>query len=222
LPKFLSAFSLLFLLNLPLLAQLPADTLRTNGIRIGFDVGGFGLGLAGVSNRKIEFSGDVGFRNLFLVAEAGLGSRREDKDIFQYRQTATYLRIGIEKNVMKGNDALFFGGRYAVGLQQYEIKNLQVNDPYWGAYNLADIPPRSFVIHWLEGVAGMKVRLWRNFYTGYIIRAKIKISSPELGLFPPFTLVGFGKADKNFQLGLSYYLYYRIPFATKKAVSPPK
>ena len=215
LTRLLLFFCLTLWIGVPAYCQLAQDTLVTNGLRLGLDVGGLAIGLAKASNQKLEFSADWGRKNTFYVAEAGFARKNTLKDNFNYVQNGFYTRIGIEKNTRKGDDALFFGFRYAFSLQTYETKDILINDPYWGTVNGPGIPPRNLQLHWLEGVVGLKVKFWKHFYTGYTVRVKFKARFSDFGAYPPLTVLGYGKPDKGVQVGLSYYVFYKIPFSKK-------
>jgi len=197
-------------------AQTGKDTIKTNGIRLGFDIGGFGAGLANISNKKMEFSGDVGYKKLFFVGELGFGSKNEKNELYNYKQQGYYARLGIEKNLLKGDDALFVGMRYGLSYQRHQASDILIKDPIWGDITGTSIPVSEFSVHWLEGVGGIKVKLFHNFYMGYTLRLKIKIYNSDYGDYQPFTVIGFGKPDKSVQAGMSYYIFYRIPFKRKK------
>ncbi len=73
-----------------IVAQTGKDTIKTNGIRLGFDIGGFAAGLTNVSNKKVEFSGDVGYKKMFFVGELGFGNKNEKNDLYNYKQQGYY------------------------------------------------------------------------------------------------------------------------------------
>ncbi|MBC8111099.1 MAG: hypothetical protein H7Y04_08585 [Verrucomicrobia bacterium] len=206
-------------LIIPAKAQTQAsDTLVVDGLRIGLDVGGLAFGLAKFTNQKFEMAVDVSRNKIFYVAEAGFSSRNVRKDIYDYSQSGVFLRLGIEKNMFKGNDALFIGARYAVSFQNYETTNILIKDDYWGNFSAGSIPKSSFNLHWIEGVSGIKIKMFRNFWMGYTLRLKIRIYNSNDAEYQPFTLLAFGKPDKNVQVGFSYYVFYRIPFSKKTAI----
>lgn len=198
------------------IAQTGRDTIKTNGIRLGFDIGGFAMGLANVSNKKMEFSGDVGYKKLFFVGELGFGTKNEKNDLYNYKQQGYYARLGVEKNLLKGDDVLFVGLRYGFSYQRHQADGILITDPYWGSVSGTSIPVSEFSLHWLEGVGGIKVKLFNNFYMGYTLRLKVKIYNSDFGEYAPFTVIGFGKPDKSVQAGMSYFIFYKIPFKRKK------
>ena len=209
-------FSFFFFLSSTAFAQTGKDTIRTNGIRLGFDVGGFIIGLAKISNQKTEFSADVGRKKLFYVGELGFGTKNEQNNLYDYKQQGYYARIGVERNLLKGDDALFVGMRYGFSYQRHQAANILISDPYYGSQPGNSVPVSEFSVHWLEGVGGIKVKLWRNLYMGYTLRLKIKVYNSDYGEFLPFTVIGFGKPDKSVQAGMSYSIYYKIPFKRSK------
>ena len=207
---------LIFIFSISVNGQTGKDTLKTNGIRLGFDFGGFAAGLAKISNQKMEFSGDVGYKKMFFVGELGFGTKNEKNELYNYKQQGYYARLGIDKNLLKGDDALFVGMRYGFSYQRHQADGIKISDPYWGSIDGSSIPASDFSVHWLEGVGGIKVKLFNNFYMGYTLRLKIKFYNSNYGEYQPFTVIGFGKPDKSVQAGMSYYIFYKIPFNKKK------
>jgi hypothetical protein len=197
-------------------AQTPADTVLTNGIRVGVDIGKIAYYfLTDKAHRTLEFSGDVGYKKVLFVAEAGYSSiRMERVDTFNYNYTSNGLfgRIGVESNLLKGgDDAIFVGARYGISQFNFAASTILIADSLWGDYK-GSFPKQNATAHWLEGVAGVKVNIFNNVYLGFTGRIKFRIAASKYEMLDAIHIPGFGRADKNIMMGLSYYVFYRIPF----------
>jgi len=205
------------------LAQKTAsDTILSNGLRIGFDLGRIAnYYLQNRRNFALEASADVGYQRWLGVAELGYANVTNGRDgVYSYTSNGIYGRLGVERNLLKGgDDVVFWGLRYGVGRVGYRYGSYTVIDPIWGNNN-GSIPQTSALQHWGELVGGIKGMVLKNVYLGFTLRFRVKISSnysPETG---PILVPGFGNAQNNTAFGISYYVAYRIPF--KKPATFPK
>lgn len=189
------------------------DTLRTNGIRIGVDIGKAANYLVSDrTNLGAEVSADVGFRNILFVAEAGYGQITIDKPAYTYNSDGVYGRIGVEKNMLKtGDDGVFIGARYGVCRMDFQAQNVQIADQFWESAE-RNFPQQSVVAHWLEGTASVKTKVFGGFYMGFTIRLKFRLVTTGEPIFDPIQIPGFGRGTPRVVSGFSYYLAYRIPF----------
>jgi hypothetical protein len=207
---------------LPLKAQLASDTILHPGILLGVDIGSLGLGLARVSSLRAEAALELRHKAWYYVAEAGWASSTQQPQTFQYQHTALFLRLGMQKNLLKGDDAFFVGGRYCISQQQYRYPDITLFDPFWGNYTDPGTESRNFLFQWIEGNVGVKSRLWGRLTAGFTIRARFKMSSTAPSDPAPLEVLAFGKTDKGFQVGMSYTLYYLIPFRSSHSLTPSR
>lgn len=215
-PIFVFSFSLpaLLLTGFCGFAQTPAaDTVRRSGLRLGFD-------LSRIANyyitrqkvKGLEVSADMAFRKLLYVAEAGVANISKTRPEYEFKTNGFYGRIGIERNMLKnGNDVLFFGARYALGVFDFRSDRFVATDDYWGDYE-SSIEKQGFSAHWLEGVTGLKGNVWRNFYLGFTVRYKLRVAFSGNQTLGSITIPGFGDAAKRSAFGFNYYVFYQIPF----------
>ena len=54
--------------------------------------------------------------------------------------------------------------------------------------------------------------IFSNIYLGFTARLKVRIAESDYQNLDAIYIPGFGRADKNIRMGLSYYVFYRIPF----------
>ncbi|QHT68655.1 hypothetical protein GXP67_19395 [Rhodocytophaga rosea] len=216
--------SLLLVLQVTAFAQTAReDTVLSNGVRIGVDLGKIAYYfLTNKGHKTFEASADVGYKKVVFVAEAGFSNITLEKtDTFNYSYTSNGLfgRVGVESNLLKGgDDAIFIGARYGVSRFSFAADNILIYDEYWGSYN-EPAPKQNGMAHWLEGVGGVKVNVFSNVYIGFTGRLKVKIAQSKYNGLDAVFIPGFGKADKNIMMGLSYYVFYRIPFKEKNTTA---
>ncbi len=192
----------------------PPDTVRTDGIRIGLDVGKVGYYfLTNNTNRTVEVTADMAYKKILLVAEAGYSMLDINKENYSYSSNGFFGRIGIEHNILKngGNNYIFIGARYGLGQFTYQVSDIMVQDEFWGDYPVLS-SSQSVMAHWGEAVGGVKVNFFGNVFLGFTARFKLRVAESEYGEVAPILIPGFGKPDKRNAMGFNYYIYYLIPF----------
>jgi hypothetical protein len=214
--------SLLLLLPVISFAQMAKeDTVLTNGVRIGVDLGKVAYYfLTNNAHKTFEASADIGYKKVVFVAEAGFSNITLEKtDTFNYTSNGLFGRIGVESNLLKGgDDAIFIGARYGLSRFSFAADQILIPDAYWGDYT-APAPKQNGMAHWLEGVGGVKVNVFSNVYIGFTGRLKVRLAQSKYDGLDAVFIPGFGKADKNIMMGLSYYVFYRFPFKEKTAAT---
>ena len=195
------------------------------GIRLGVDILGPTLYLFDDRINSYEFTLETDLSIYNLIAEAGHNDYREENDNVKYYMTGDFLRVGADVNFLgadKGLNSFFFGLRYAWA-QFDETLDGVITEDNWG-----DLP-LSFSINdnksqWLEMTTGVKVRLWKGLFTGYIFRFRFARSGsvPDLP-FEPYYVPGYGLADRSSTWGFRYYVLYRLQWSKKPVkVKQPK
>jgi hypothetical protein len=216
--------SLLAGTHTPVRAQKSAsDTVLSNGLRIGFDVGR--IANYYLQNRNffsLEASADVGYQRWLGVAELGYATiTKEREQRYAYSGNGFFGRIGVERNLLKGgDDVVFWGLRYGVGQTTYEYSFYTVRDPVWGDID-GSVQKTSAMQHWGELVGGIKGQVLKNIYLGFTLRARVKIAGTYATETAPIIMPGYGNPLKGTTFGMNYYISYRIPF-TKPATFPKK
>ncbi len=191
-----------------------SDTVLSNGLRIGFDVGRVANYF--LQNRKnfgLEAYADVGYQKWLGVVEAGYARNTDGRPgVYEYTGNGVYGRFGVERNMLRGgDDAVFWGLRYGVGRVGYRYDSYTVRDTVWGNAS-GSVPQSSGLMHWGELVGGLKGRLWNNFYLGFTLRFRTRLAGNIDSDTGPVLVPGYGRSAKNTQFGVSYYVSYRIPF----------
>jgi len=171
-----------------------------------------------------EMQAEIDLHRYFLVAEYGRENLNISDSTYLYTSSGNYWRFGIDANLIPRDafgSILYFGLRY--GKASFKDSMVGSNfEPFWG-----DIPIDEFndnvTARWLEVVTGMKAKVWKNLYLGYILRLKFAkkiIDKEELNL-DPFRIPGYGLADQNSFWGVNYYIAWKFTFG-EKYILPPK
>jgi uncharacterized protein DUF6048 len=222
-------FSILFVLSaLSATAQeslysVPIDSLnkgvqyKPTGIRLGFDILGPALNIAG--NQLVTYEGtiDVDISAYNLMIEFGHQEFAEINNNVDYQMKGNFARIGPEVNFLKTDrqlNSVTFGLRYAWSSFTEKVTGAVVEDN-WGAVPV-DFNIETNKSYWLEMTTGIKVRLYKGLFTGYILRFRFLRSGtvPDVP-FTPYYVPGYGLADRPNTWGFRYYLMYRFQWSKK-------
>lgn len=201
-----------------------------NGLTVSADLYGVGEKMFGGDLLSSEIAVEANLKNRFLpVLELGYGTtnNRSEKGI-HYKSSAPYFRIGLNYNTMykKGKpNFLYVGLRYGFTTFSYNISNISVEDNIFGENienpslidNIwgGDVPFNhtglKSSMHWYEFLVGVRTKVYKNFYMGWTIRMKYRLSASLNKYGDPWYVPGFGKYDSS-QFGLTYSLIYKLPF----------
>lgn len=189
------------------------------GIYVGADVFGFMNQALGSDIMSTEASIEVHLKNRFFpVVEIGYGNietTNDETDIY-YKTSAPYFRVGLDYNVFYKKPHLpgFFtvGLRYGYSSFNYDIESPALVDPNWGHTTI----PFSYKgvesnASWAELVLGMKANVFNNFYMGFSIRYRSRLSVKKHENSEPYYIPGYGKG-KSSNFGITYNLVYKLPF----------
>ncbi|WP_455584508.1 DUF6048 family protein [Bacteroides sp.] len=202
-----------------------------NGTYIGVDLYGIGSKLFGGDFLSSEVNVTVNLKNMFLPSvDVGYGTTDSWNETgIHYKSSAPFFRIGLDYNTMakkkEKNSFLYVGLRYGFSHMKYDISSMPMTDPafggeienpnlednIWGESVPYDYPGQKATMHWLEFVAGVKVQIYRNFYMGWAVRMKYRLSASLSEYGNPWMVPGFGKySSKN--MGVTYSLIYKLPY----------
>lgn len=200
------------------------------GAYVGIDLFGLGAKAFGGDFLSSEVSIRVNLKNMIYPAlELGYGSTDTWSDNgIHYKSSAPYVRLGADFNTMfkKGDVShVYVGLRYATSSMKYDVYTEPVDDPLWGDAltnpllidNIwgGDIPydhrGQKATMHWFEIVGGIQAKIYRNFYMGWSMRLKYRISSSPDIYADPWYVPGFGQYDSS-KIGITYSLIYKLPF----------
>lgn len=195
-----------------------------NGIFIGYDLSGPLYRAFSDDYLSNEVHIEVNLKNrIFPALELGYGhSDKNSEHGINYKAKAPYFRIGADYNFLykKHQKHYLTGGlRYGLTKYDYEITNPISSDPIWDKNTTTsteyDYNKISSSMHWMEFVFGVRTSIFKNFYMGWSLRMRFKLSSGSSDIGNPWYVPGYG-IYKNTRLGLSYSIIYKIPGFKKK------
>ena len=201
--------------------------IRMKGLRFGMDITRPFQDYWTKGNRYgTEFSADMElWPNLFPVFETGYDVMKIKTSFIDYKGQGSYSRIGLDYNFLqaenKNDKNILFGGiRYGFVLANQQVNSYLINS-YWGP-TTGSFGNQKYFAHWVEYLIGMKGEVFHNFYMGWTIRGKIKISNKSIGFPPAYFIPGYGKADKGSNFDFTYSVYYNIPWDFRKSIGVKK
>lgn len=226
-PKILPVLGLFCLLPVLLKAQQPAETdtlntedpqlredtvsFRPEGLRIGIDASRLLSTLANPDTRYWEVNADLSFGQYLLSADWGIGRQYRNRDLQDYQLSGSYFRIGPDFNFIPDNpekNALFFGLRYARSSFREQLSS-QIAEPAYDPL-VVNFDRRTSAC-WFEMVAGLKAKVWKNFYLAYTLRYKLGLNTKSPAGLIPYEVPGFGRRGDGNTFSFNYHLFYRIP-----------
>lgn len=220
--------SLLFLFPAPAWAQkkdkelLKADYKASpfyQGSSIGVEIAGIGGYLLGGDIMSSEILLQSNLKNRFLpTLEIGYGKTDAVNDAtdMHYKTSAPYFRIGMDYNVFYLKPYLpgylYVGLRYGMSSFTYDVSGPDMSDPNYGGttvpFSYSGMKSKA---SWLEGVVGIKVRIYKGFHMGWAVRYKMRMSIDNHENSVPWYVPGFGK-NASSSFNLTYNLIYNLPF----------
>ncbi len=196
-------------------AETKTDTIFTPSLRLGIDVSGFARQFIETETLPLEFSVDFEWReNFFAAAESGYLRVDVNRDTHRYQAGGYFVRAGTDFNILRGsehnpNDVLIISLRYGYGKLEHEAPHIVIQDPFWGNF-VTNAEKESYSMHWLEAGIGMKAEIWNNFFMGWTLRGRVRLSRTADPNMEPYFVSGFGKSN-NTAVMFHYSVYYRIP-----------
>ncbi len=215
----MSRYFLSSLLIIIVIAGRAQDQNSTDqGIRLSIDLSPVILLAFDPERVGIGASLDYEFKpNIFAVVEGGWLDYHPDHQSYSYQISGFYTLVGADYNVLKNenrikNDILFIGLRYGASSFNQKVDNITISN-YWGNY-VGNFENEQLFGQWAEITGGIKAELYfaKNVFVGWTLRAKILISGKDNEVLEPYIIPGYGKTEKNFRFGLSWFIAYRIPF----------
>ncbi len=153
----------------------------------------------------------------FPAFEMGVaGADRVSINDYGFKTAGVFFRLGADYNLLKPNPEnarihryLLVGLRYAFSPFTYDVTNVSVDNGYWGDDFVRNYIGVKTVQHWMEVVGGLHVEVVNNFYMGWGIRWKIRLSQDADGEISPWYIPGIGiKSIGN--AGFNYTIGYKF------------
>lgn len=160
---------------------------------------------------------------LFPTVELGIGGAKDTPDAmnFTYKGSpAVYAKIGADYNFLyKSNPdyRLLLGLRAGFSHFSWSLTDVTIGDPYWGVNNSFSITGQSTTAAYGEILAGLRVRLFKEWSLGWSFRYRFIFSCKDADLSRPWYVPGYGSRDNHFGFTLS--ISYTIPLSNPSSES---
>ena len=169
-----------------------------------------------------EVNGDVDFGKIYFSVDYGNWGRTYDlPNAGKYENHGTYWRVGGDINLLKKDpdrNMFFVGFRY--GRSSYnELATIVLTDKYFGDIQ-KQISNDAVTAGWGELIAGIRVKIWKEFWMGYTARMKFAPSVKGDDEIKSYDIPGYGQNVKGFYWGFNYQIFWRIPFVKQKKSTP--
>ena len=157
-------------------------------------------------HKKYALVGDYGFANTVRG------------ETYTYNNEGNFWRTGINVNMSSDKESGNFigvGWRYARARFEDKIAyNLSAQDRNSETLiQNVNFENPKLTSEWMEFVVTMRVKIQKQFYTGYTLRYQfynqLKYDREEL---KPFDIPGYGKTTKPNSFGFDYYVGWRLDF----------
>lgn len=186
-----------------------------NGVSIGANFADAILMAAGQSYGSFDVWADVSLHNWFFpVIEAGLGfanSTPENLNFSYKTKPSFYTKIGINYNFLYKSNSdyqCFFGLRAGYSNFSYEVNDVSIGSDYWGEQQTLNLKGLSGHAFYGEALAGIKVKIVKNFSLGWSLRYHFKFKTISNSLSNPWFIPGYGA---NSPISFSLSAIYTIP-----------
>ncbi len=130
-----------------------------------------------------------------------------------YAGQGGFLKGGVDVGVTKATSTLknlfYVGIRGAVGMQDYNLTNVQYKGNYWGTIPPANLKNQFAVDVWMEVLAGIQVSIYEGLYMGWAMRYKYLFTKADKTEFHAWYIPGFGQ-NTDSQIGFNYYIGYNF------------
>jgi hypothetical protein len=216
--KYSASLVLLLCLSTAFGQKLKVDTVQVNwkpiGIRAGIDLIGLVKTQVYDDRTDLDFAADIALNKYLLALEGGRYDRLYEGETYLYEVQGTYFRVGIDKNFMfkdREGTALFLGLRHGRARVNHQI-TYDFTDRDWGLFEGNRRTANGLNANWMELVAGLRVRIYRELWMGYTGRLKFGLKAEDTGGVEIYDVPGYGLTSENSYWGFNYYLQYRIPF----------
>ena len=193
-----------------------------HSVSVSADIWDAAMRLFGQDYGLVGFAAELNLHNRYIpVFEAGLGtaSHKPSGGGYDYHSPmAPYFRIGANYNFLYNSNPsyiLFAGLRYGFSTFRWEVRDVEVNSPYWQETAVFDIPRQSSTAGWLELCFGLRVKLWGPLSAGWMLKYHSMLHCTTTPYGKPWYVPGYGA--RSGALTGAFYLTYTIPFRHKPA-----
>ncbi len=204
-------FASLYLLTLAF--GVEAQRFVPHTFSAGIDMPGIVRSIASKDRNMGELQAATNIASHMVVLEYGFENVDRNGDSFDFNTRGSYFRAGIDFTLNPKNPdghKIFTGFRYA----QSNFKNsidFESSSETFGNTPVS-VSNNNLKGSWLEWTFGMKINLTDNIGMGYTMRYKFSPDIKGGETLSSFDLPGYGRARKDTNFGLSYYIFYKLKF----------
>ena len=191
------------------------------GVRFGVDLYKLSKSVYEKNYKGLELVGDYRVsKNYYLAAELGNENKRTGDTRLNFTTKGTYLKAGFDYNCYENwldmENMVFIGLRYGASTfsQQLNTYKIYNRNSYFGEQpSIIDGEKYDGLsAQWLEFVAGIKAKVFNNFFVGFNVRINMLVSNNKPETFDNLYIPGFGRTyDGDFGAGFNYTVSYLLP-----------
>ena len=186
-----------------------------SGVNIGANFGDLIFKIFGQDYSSYDVWANVSIRNQFFpTLECGIGfaNSTPDHGNFTYRcKPSFYAKIGADYNFFMRSDPGYqfhLGFRVGFAHSRYDLKNVTINSDYWGESQGFTISDIGTTCVYGEILAGLQVKIVKNFSLGWTARMHFRLHETETGYGKAWYVPGYGG---NGAFGFSMSAIWSIP-----------
>lgn len=206
----------LLLATATITAREYGDSAVYQGFNIKLDIGNTAYTLlrskAATQQYEMAFNVNI-LKRFYPTIEGGYGWSADEAAGGSYQGHGGFMRIGMDLNPLKKNRsseyALLVGLRLGLGLQDFSLTGVNLNDNYWNPDGIIkDYPATVRADCWGEILAGMQVKVYGPLSMGWYARIHTLFTS-KTGDHQPYWIPGYGNIDGaifsfNYYIGLRF------------------
>lgn len=171
--------------------------------------------------------GELSMHNrYFPYIELGLDNAdtTPDNSNFTFKSSAApFFKIGGSYNVFYNSNPAYqlkFGLRYGITRFKYHYDGIVIDEGYWNQPAYTSIPDQTSTVGYLEVVAAVKVKIYRNFSMGWTLKLHRILHETDNPMGEPMIIPGYGNRKNLFTGGFSlmYTFGLNSPSAKKTPV----
>lgn len=197
-----------------------------NSVNVGVNFFDAVMMLAGQKHASFDLHANISLHNWFFpTIEAGIGFANDTPKLgnFTYKsKPAFYAKIGLNYNFLyKSNPdyQVFLGLRAGFSSFSYSIDDITISSDYWDQTNRFSISNQKATAFYGEVLAGVQVKIVKNFSLGWSIRYHAKFHTSAASNSYPWFIPGYGATSP---LSFSFSAIYTIPFKHKAEPENPE
>lgn len=180
----------------------------------------------GQSYGLIGFSAELNLHNRYIpVVEVGLGnasSTPKNQNYTYHVGITPYFRVGMNYNFLYNSnpDYQFVAGvRFGWSRFDYQLRDVSINDAYWGRDEVVDFPVQTSSVSYLNVLFGLKVKIWKPISMGWNIRFRAILHETEQPSGKPWYIPGYG--SRNGIITGSFSVFYTFSLSGRKKAEAP-